>query len=105
MCEAELPILMQIGFGLVTLAFILYQIRLFLKQRNILASVCFVFQWILTSLAFERILSAILLKPTDHPMFSEEFSGRIGVAGVLWGASILVMLIGLELLHRKQKNV
>lgn len=103
MYEAELPILMNVGFGLITFVFAFYQIRLFLKKRNILASGCFIFQWILTSLSFERILSAILLKPTDHPMFSEEFSARIGMAGVFWAVSILLMLIGLELLNKKQR--
>jgi len=103
MYEAEVPLFMQIGFGLVTLIFVTYQIHLFLKLRNIPASLCFAFQWISTALAFERILSALQLRPTNHPMFSEEFSMRVGTAGLFWGISILLMLLGLELLHRKQK--
>lgn len=95
MLEADVPMIMRIGFGVVTLIFSLAICFLCWKAKSKISLVLFGLQWIFTTLAFHNILVALKLSPWDTPMFSENVSYSVGLCGVFWGISICFMLAGI----------
>lgn len=83
------------GFSLIVGIMVLVTLFLWIKSKdNNIAYASVIGHFIFLSIAIYVFLKAITFN-VDHPMASEEISLRMGVAGVIWAASMLALLIGL----------
>ena len=96
MIEADVPMIMRIGFGFITLIFIVAIILLFRKTRNKVSLFLFGIQWGFTTLSFHFLLDALRVSPWNTPLNTENVSYSVGLCGIFWGLSICFMLIGIH---------
>jgi len=105
MLESDAPMLFAVAFGLVTLAFALFLMTLYRKQKDRPGLWCFVVQWALTLLAFHFLMQGLTLRPGDvGGMYTETVSLHVGLAGISWAASILSMGMGLKRMFAAKKG-
>lgn len=90
------------GFGIVMSAQILFFIRLSILKRSDKATlICFLMYIILFTLAGLGLLSAMNTFEYTTGMGSEEASLKIAISGILWGGSVLFLLIAISRLVRR----
>ncbi|CEG26181.1 hypothetical protein [Bacillus sp. B-jedd] len=95
--EQETMGLLTGGFSLIMgVALVIVLLLLFSKKGkgNRLAYGFVIVFFAFFSWAVSHALDAISFN-VDHPMASEEISLRLGTAGVLWGVSMLFLMVGL----------
>lgn len=94
------------GFSIIMgIAFIVVLLLMFSKKRKPfrMAYGLVVGFFIFFSWAINQALNAISFN-VNHPMASEEISLHLGIAGVLWGVSMLFLLLGLINFSSTSKN-
>lgn len=100
--EAEVPMLMVIGFGVVT-AIVIWAMVTIYRGREVKDGLAwFVAQWVLTAGAFLLLLRLLNGPVVPGPMASEENSLMLAYCGLCWGGSILCMTLGLRTLGKRK---
>ncbi len=102
--EAELPSVMIGGFIAVSVIFIVAIIVIFLSTKNWKALLAFAGQWYLTYEAFQCIYNVASGRNINAGMAAEDNSFYVGLCGVCWGFSIMLMLLGLYFLTKRIKT-
>lgn len=101
--EAELPSVMIGGFIVVSVIFVVAIVIVFLNTKNWKALLAFAGQGIMTYGAFQCIYNVVSGRNIHPGMAAEDNSWYIGLCGVFWGLSILLMLLGLYFLVKQIK--
>ena len=102
--EAELPSVMVTCFIAISVIFVAAMIGFFFKTKNWKATLAFAGQWLLTCGAFECLYNVVSGRGIHPGMASEGNSWFIGCCGLCWGASILLLLVGIWFLTRQIKT-
>ena len=99
--EAELPSVMIGGFAAISVIVVVAIIIIFLSTKNWKALLAFAGQWYMTYEAFQCIYNVVSGRNIHAGMASEDNSWYIGLCGLFWGFSILLMLLGICFLIRQ----
>lgn len=99
--EAELPSVMIAGFTAVVVVFIIAVIAIFCSTKNWKALLAFAGQGYLTYEAFQCIYNVVSGRNIHAGMAAEDNSWYIGLCGLFWGLSIMLMLLGICFLVRQ----
>lgn len=91
------------GFIFASVLFAAGVVLLAWKSRRWSAILCFVIQWVFTTFAFQNFWK-IVRRAGSHVMLTELNSGDLGLAGLCWGVSILVMLAGVYFLTKQPEQ-
>ena len=91
------------GFAFISVVFVAGIIVIACSAKSWKAACCFALQWLFTWRAF-RFFWEIVQRGGSHPMLTEVNSADLGLSGVCWGVSILLMLLGIYYLVRNINN-
>ncbi len=91
------------GFVFISLVFLVGVIVIACSTRCWKATCCFALQWFFTWFAFRSFWSIVIRGGVD-PMLTENNSFDLGMSGVCWGFSIMLMLLGLYFLTKRIKT-
>lgn len=100
--EAEVPMIMVIGFGIVTGIVIWTMVTIYRGRTSKDGLAWFVAQWGLTTGTFLLLLKLLTKPVIPGPMASEENSLILAYCGLCWGGSILCMALGLRALGKQK---
>ena len=94
--EQEFPLIATIGFGLITVLFLLFLFAAYRNRKPKSGIGGFTLQWLFTLAAFSQFLRALSVSRAEvGAMYTERVSWCFGLAGLFWGASILCMIVGI----------
>lgn len=88
------------GFVLISVVFLAAVIVIACSTKCWKGVCCFALQWLFTWWAFRSFWSIVARGGVD-PMLTENNSFDLGISGVCWAVSILLMLLGISYLARK----
>ena len=103
MLEEGVSTFLKGGFVFISVVFIVGIVVIACYAKCWKAVCCFVLQWLFTWCAFQFFWD-IVQRGGSHPMLTENNSFDLGMSGVCWGASILLMLLGICFLVPKMND-